>query len=231
MKFPYQLIDLTHTLENSIPNWDNSCGFNHELQLDYPDCQGEDKFRVMKLSMDAGIGTHMDAPSHCVPGAKGIHEFDVNDLCMSCVVIDVSSKAHEHYRVSAEDINDFERRYGLIRQHTCVLIKTGWERFWREPLKYHNQHVFPSVSIEAANLLLKRGVTALGIDTLSPDCPEYGFKVHQAFLGAGKILLENVANLESMPVTGALVMICPLKVLDGTEVPVRLLGLICLDSL
>lgn len=226
MKFPYQFIDLTHTLDGSIPNWDNSCGFNHELQIDYADCQGDDKFRVMKLHMDAGIGTHMDAPSHCVPHGRCIDEFDVNDLCMPCIVIDVSSKAHAHYRVSAQDISDFESLYGPISLDACVMIKTGWGRFWSEPLKYHNNHVFPSVSAEAANLLLERGVAALGIDTLSPDCPEYGFKVHQAFLGKGKILLENVANLEHMPATGAFVLICPLRIRNGTEAPVRLLGLL-----
>ncbi|CAM4430035.1 MAG: Kynurenine formamidase [Legionella sp.] len=125
MQFPYQLIDLTHALESTIPSWNGGCGFNHELQMDYANCQNEDKFRVMKLSMDAGIGTHMDAPSHCVPGGKGIHEFNVNDLCMPCVVIDVSSKAHQHYRVSAKDISDFEDLYGPISQDTCVMIKTG----------------------------------------------------------------------------------------------------------
>lgn len=226
MKFPYQLIDLTHVLETTIPTWDRGCGFNPDLQLDYSDCQGDDKFRVMKLRIDAGIGTHIDAPSHCVPGGKNIHEFEVNDLNMPCVVIDVSNKAHAHYRVSAEDINDFESLHGVIAHNTCVLIKTGWGRFWGEPLKYHNNHVFPSVSEETANLLLERGAAALGIDTLSPDCPNHGFKVHQAFLGAGKILIENVANLDNMPPTGAYIIICPLKIRNGTEAPARLLGLI-----
>lgn len=43
------------------------------------------------------------------------------------------------------------------------MIKTGWSKFWNEPSKYHNTHVFPSVSPEVAELLLERGVSALGI--------------------------------------------------------------------
>jgi kynurenine formamidase len=31
------------------------------MHIDYSDCEGEDKFRVMKVKMHAGIGTHMDA--------------------------------------------------------------------------------------------------------------------------------------------------------------------------
>ncbi len=180
----------------------------------------------MKMSMHAGIGTHMDAPSHCIQGGKCIHDFDVNELCMSCVVIDISSKAHERYSATLEDIFAFESTYGLIPKSSCVMIKTGWDKFWLEPEKYHNNHVFPSVSQEVAHLLLDRDVSVLGIDTLSPDRPEDGFKVHQAFLGSRKILIENVANLDSMPPIGSCVMVLPIKIQEGTEAPVRLVGLI-----
>jgi kynurenine formamidase len=106
------------------------------------------------------------------------------------------------------------------------MVKTGWSKFWHDPLKYHNNHVFPSVSSEAASLLLELGVSAIGIDTLSPDRPKDGFKVHKLFLGADKIIIENVANLGSMPPTGGFVMVLPIKIQDGTEAPVRLVGLI-----
>lgn len=226
MTFPYKLIDLTHTLEASIPTWNGGCGFNHNVHIDYSDCEGEDKFRVMKMSMHAGIGTHMDAPSHCIQGGQCINDFDVNDLCTPSVVIDVSEKCHALYSVTPEDITNFESKYGSITKGSCVMVKTGWNKFWTEPEKYRNNHVFPSVSPEAANLLLGRGVRALGIDTLSPDRPEDGFKVHQIFLGAGKILIENVANLDSMPPVGGFIMVLPIKIKDGTEAPVRLIGLI-----
>lgn len=226
MAFPYRLIDLTHTLDEKIPAWNGGCGFNRELHINYSDCQGEDKFRMMRIKMHAGIGTHMDAPSHCIPGGGYIHDCDVNDLCMPCVVIDVSDKCYERYSLTCKDITDFERKHGVITQGSCVMIQTGWSKFWNEPSKYHNNHVFPSVSFEATTLILERDVSALGIDTLSPDRPEDGFKVHQAFLGVGKILIENVANLDSMPPIGSFVMVLPIKIKDGTEAPVRLVGLI-----
>ena len=106
------------------------------------------------------------------------------------------------------------------------MVKTGWSKFWTEPLKYHNNHVFPSISFEAAELFLERGVRALGIDTLSPDRPEDGFKAHHIFLGVGKILIENVANLDSIAKVGSFIMVLPLKIKEGTEAPVWLVGLI-----
>ncbi len=226
MNFPYKFIDLTHTLESMIPTWEGGCGFTHDLHIDYSDCQGKDKFRVMKMSMHAGIGTHMDAPSHCISGGRSIHEFDVNELCMPCVVIDVSGRCHARYTVTVKDITEFENIYGRILKGSCVMIKTGWSQFWAEPEHYRNNYVFPSVSPQAADFLLQRGVDALGIDTLSPDRPEDGFKVHQLFLGAGKILIENVANLDSIPEVTAFVLAVPLKIKYGTESPLRLVGLV-----
>jgi kynurenine formamidase len=151
-------------------------------------------------------------------------------------VIDVSDKCHKRYSLSTQDITDFENQFGKIANGSCVMVNTGWSQFWNEPLKYHNNHIFPSVSPEAATLLLERGVSALGIDTLSPDrpedgfpeggFPEDGFKVHKIFLSAGKILIENVANLDNMPHLGSFVMVLPIKIKEGTEAPVRLVGLI-----
>ena len=226
MNFSYKLIDLTHMLDSDMPTWSGSCGFHHQLHIDYADCKGEEKFRALKIKMHAGIGTHIDAPSHCIPGGRFVHDFDIDELCMPCVVIDVSAKCHERYRVTSQDIIDFEGKYGPIQEGACVMIKTGWSKFWNNRDKYHNHHVFPSVSLEAAKHLLERDVSALGVDTLSPDRPEDGFKVHQAFLGSGKILIENVANVALMPKIGAFVMVCPMKVKHGTEAPVRLVGLI-----
>ncbi len=225
MTFPYKLIDLTHVLDSTIPTWDGECGFNHDVHIDYSDCEGEEKFRVMKVKMHAGIGTHMDAPSHSIPGGRFIHDFDINDLIMPCVVINVSDQCHERYSLSPNDIVNFENKYELIPKGSCVMVKTGWSKFWHTPLKYHNNHLFPSVSSEAAELLVERGVSALGIDTLSPDRPEDSFKVHKIFLGAGKIIIENVANLDRMQPAGGFVMVLPIKIKDGTEAPVRLVGL------
>lgn len=226
MSFFYRFVDLTHTLHAAIPTWPGSCGFNHDLHIDYQDCQGDVRFRVMKLGMHAGIGTHMDAPSHCKQGGKTIDQFEINELCMPCFVIDVSGHMHEHYRLSVADILKFESVHGLISKGSCVLVRTGWDQFWNNPEKYRNNHVFPSISSEAVTVLFDRGVMALGIDTLSADNPQDGFNAHKLFLGNERILLENVASLDLMVSAGGYVLIAPLKIKEGTEAPVRLIGLI-----
>lgn len=61
---------------------------------------------------------------------------------MKCFVIDVSSKSHEYYNVTPQDIKEFENIHGLISQGSCVMVKTGWEKFWHHPEQYKNNHVF-----------------------------------------------------------------------------------------
>ena len=226
MNFPYKLIDLTHTIDEYISTWNASCGFAQHITLDYQECDNSVKFRVMSFSMNAGIGTHIDAPSHCIQGAPAIHDLLIQNLCMPCIVINVSEQAHENYLVTQHDIIAFENKHGTIPQDSCVMIRSGWERFWSEPEKYHNNLVFPSLSVDAINILLQRKVYALGIDTLSPDLPKNGFKIHQLWLEKNKILIENAAHLYELSPVGSFVMICPLKIKNATESPIRLIALI-----
>lgn len=230
LKFPYLLIDLAHTLDENTPSWDGESAFTASVVLDYAHCPGPSKFRVQKIDMMAGIGTHIDSPAHCIPGGLTVDQMPLSQLISPCVVIDVSRQAHESYKISCQDIEAFEAIHGTIPKDTFVMMKTGWARFWMNPEQYRNNHLFPSVSEEAAALLLSRNISGLGIDTLSPDRPEDDYPVHQILLSAGKYLVENVANLEHLPSVGSLVMVIPMKIKNGTEAPVRLIGLISKDD-
>ncbi|MFW2569794.1 cyclase family protein [Legionella sp. 29fVS95] len=226
MNFPYSIIDLTHGLTSDCPSWDKTCGFQYHNVIDYQDCDTGLPFRVQHLIMHAGIGTHIDAPAHCIEGGKSVAELDLNDLLAPAVVIDVSQKINADYKVLVEDVMNFESRYGKIETHSFVIIYTGWDQYWLEPEKYHNNYNYPFLAQEAAELLLEREIVGLGIDTLSPDRPGAGYPVHQLFLGAGKYLIENVANAVKLPAVGSYILALPLKLLQGTEAPLRLVALI-----
>lgn len=221
-------IDLTHELNNNIPAWDLSCGFHDKIVLDYNQCDRPAKFRVQAIDCPAGIGTHMDAPAHCFPGAKTIDQFFVEQCRKPCVVINITDKAHadERYLLSIQDIKLFESTNGEIAQNSFVIVHTGWSKYWNNPEKYHNNLLFPSVSVEAAEYLLSKNISGLGIDTLSPDIGDSDFGVHRILLGANKFIIENIAQADLMPVAGADVLILPLKIKGGTEAPVRLVGVL-----
>ncbi|ASQ45534.1 cyclase family protein [Legionella clemsonensis] len=225
MNFPYALVDLTHTLTASIPCWEGTCGFQHHNVHDYE--AGLDiSFRVQRLDMDAGIGTHVDAPAHCIKGGKTIADLDLNKLLSPCIVIDVTGVANANYIVSPKDILAFEAAYSEITAGSFVIVRTGWDKYWGNPHKYRNNYNFPCIAAETAELLLQRKITGLGIDTLSPDRPDTGYPVHRMLLGAGKYIVENIANAKSLPAIGSYILVLPIKIKGGTEAPVRLIALL-----
>lgn len=222
----FDLIDLTHQVSAAIPAWNGPSSFTLTTKLDYIDCHSEFKFRTHAFSLDAGTGTHMDAPAHCFQGGATIDALSLDTLCRPCIKIDISAISHERYSLSVADIRSWEEKHGNIEPGTFVVVCTGWSKHWHNPKLYHNNHLFPSVSKEAADLLRERGISGLGIGTLSPDRPEDGFVVHQSLLSTGIYLVENIAHADKMPEVGAHIFVVPLKIVDATESPIRLIGLI-----
>jgi kynurenine formamidase len=224
MRFPFKIIDLTHTLDETAPSWNGGCGFQSEIKCDYSDSTTDIKFRVQKLTLYAGIGTHIDAPAHCIPHGHTIDHLSLTHLIAPCVVIDVSGQAHDLYSLSSCEIDTFEKKHGSIEPGSFVLIRTGWDQYWSDAERYRNKHVFPSVSQEAAQAFVKRQIVGLGIDTLSPDRPQDGYGVHDVLLKAGKYIIENVANSDLLPPVGSFSVALPLKIKGGTESPLRFIA-------
>lgn len=219
-------IDLTHTITPTIPTWDGSCGFKLQTLLDYADCTTEVKFRVQRFEMVAGIGTHMDAPAHCIAGAATIDKLKLTSLCVPCIVIDVRTQADAHYTVNLHDIQNFENEHGTIPAGSLVAINTGWDHFWHDADAYRNNHKFPSISPEVAHALVERKIVGVAIDTLGVDRPEDGYPVHPILLSADIYIIENATNLDKLPPVGAYTMALPIKIEGATEAPLRFVGII-----
>jgi kynurenine formamidase len=220
-------LDLTHTLSSETPSWDGGCGFSLSVKTDYADCKSTDvKFRIQEIQSRAGMGTHMDAPAHCISGGKTIEMLDLRELVSDCVVIKVDHEVDENYVIMPTAVEQFEKENGEIHPGTFVVFRTGWDQYWDTPEKYVNNHQFPRLDKSTAELLLMRNISGLGTDTLSADTEKSGFPVHDLVLTAGKYLVENIAHSDMLPITGSKIMVLPMKIKDGTEAPIRLVALI-----
>lgn len=93
-------------------------------------------------------------------------------------------------------------------------------------MKYRNDLQFPSVHEEVAALLVERGISGLGTDTLSADAGGKAFPVHRLILGYERYLVENIANAELLPPTGATALVMPMKIFGGTEAPIRIAAVV-----
>lgn len=226
MKSSERLIDLTHTLTPAITGYDPGPCFALSTQCDYKDCTSPNVFRVQKIECMACAGTHMDAPSHAIEGGETIEMLDLKDLVTNFVVIFNNTEPTEDFVFMPESVLQFEKEHGTITPDTFVIFHSGWDKRWKTPEKYRNDLKFPSVHVETAKLLMERNISGIGIDTLSADSGGIDFPVHRVILGAGKYLVENIANAKELPPVGDKIMIMPMKIEGGTEAPIRLVAIV-----
>src|ERR1700686_2120506 len=153
-------------------------------------------------------GTHLDAPAHFAPGKATVDQIPPNKLFGPAVLLDVrdDDAKDADYRLPVSQIEKWEHAHGRIPEGAIVLLRTGWASRWPNVQKYRNQDQqgkmhFPGFSAEAAKVLIDRGVSGLGCDTLSAD---YGasedFSVHHLALGAGLYHLENLSDLSAVQI-------------------------------
>ena len=110
---------------------------------------------------------------------------------------------------------------------------SGWAQYVGDPAKYTGKDVsgtfhFPGFAPELAAWLLKeRKILGLAVDTLSLDNGQSkDFKTHYIWLPSGRWGLENVANLDKLPSSGATLVVGLAKVKDATGGPARLIALV-----
>ncbi len=224
-----RVVDLTHLLQDGMPVWPGAVPFKLTRLADYD--QG---FRSHKLEIGDNVGTHVNAPSHFVEGKRSIDQIPVEELVVPAVVLDLRARVKDQpdYRISANDVVDWEAVNGPIPVGSLVIANTGWHRRFVDPAQYVNQDAegvkhFPGFSADAAQLLVERDVMGIGIDTLSLDAGSAtDFVVHRLTLGANKIQIENLANLDALPEVGATVIIGLLPVANGSQAQARIIALV-----
>jgi len=224
-----KVIDLTHTMHEAMPFWPGGVPFTKTRLVDY-----DKGYRLHKFDMGENTGTHVDAPSHFVKGKRPIDGIPLADLIVPAVVVDVRDKAaaNSDYQLSVDDLVAWEARHGAIPAGVLVILNTGWHKRFADARRYINMDArkvmhFPGYSRESAALLLQRDVVGIGIDTLSIDHgASKDFATHSVMLGANKYMVENMANLDALPPTGATVVVGVLPVRDGSQAQARILALL-----
>jgi kynurenine formamidase len=228
-----RVIDLTYPLNSKNAYWPGEAYEPFKIEV----LASLEKHRVYsaKYSTPEHLGTHIDAPIHFEPNQPTVDQIPLQDLVGPAVVIDVSLKAEANpdYRLKVEDISEWEKQHGTIEEGSIVLLCTGWGRRWADYGRYKNADEkgvlhFPGFSRESALFLAdNRKVKAVGVDSLSVDHgPSTDFPVHHIFNSRGRWLLENLANLDKLPPTGATLIVAPIKIEGGSGGQARVWALI-----
>ena len=234
----YRMVDLTHAYGSRTVYWPTSPTKFSLERLAYGKTEGGYFYAANTLCTPEHGGTHLDAPLHFAEGNRAADQVPLEQLIAKAVVIDARPQADKDrdYRLTREDVLTFEKAHGRIAAGTIVLLRTGWSRHWPDARAYLGDDTpgdasklsFPSYGVDAARLLVEeRRVAALGVDTASID---YGrstdFQVHRVAAAQNVPGLENLANLDQLPATGALVIALPMKIEGGSGGPLRAVALV-----
>ena len=226
-----KVVDMTYALKSGLPAWP---GDDHTFEAKVLATPEKDGYFTRSVWMLEHYSTHMDAPAHFPPGKATIDQIPVQHFFGPAVVIDVRDEAAKNpdYRLTATRVEKWEAQHGHIQAGSIILLRTGWSSRWPDQARYRNMDAqgvmhFPGFSVASAKLVMERGAVGLGIDTLSVDYGESKeFEVHRVDLPAELFNLENLANLDQLPESGAFLIAAPIKLDGGSGGAVRVFALL-----
>ncbi len=193
------------------------------------------------LHLGEHTGTHFDAPVHWITGKdlpnNTCETLPAQRLVGPACVIDVTREvgADPDFLLRPQRIEAWEVEYGRIPAGSWLLLRTDWSQR-TDPEAFLNVSEdgphSPGFSKEASDLLAKgRDALGVGVETVGTDAGQAGtfdppFPNHTTMHGAGKYGLASLCNLDQLPPTGAIVIAAPLKIVNGSGSPARVLALV-----
>ncbi len=166
-----RVVSLSHLIHPGIPLWpgDPSVEFSGTSVLE------KDGYFLRRFSMGEHSGTHMNAPIAFHDSAPGIDDYPAEALIAPAVVVDIRDQAaaDPDYALSWDDVSKWERRHGRIPSDGVVLLHTGWQERWEDPVAYLNRDlsgafIFRGLAAQRRGRCWKIG----GLEVWGPMPPE-----------------------------------------------------------
>jgi kynurenine formamidase len=192
------------------------------------------------ITLGEHTGTHFDAPAHWITGKDRANNttdtIPVRQFVGPACVIDVSKEValYEDFLLTREHVQAWEGEHGKIPAGAWLLLRTDWsKRQGKEAFlnaKADGPHS-PGFHPDCVRFLaMERDVLGVGVETVGTDAGQAAtfdppFPAHNLMQGNGKFGLASLCNLDQLPATGAVVVAAPLKIVNGSGSPLRVLAL------
>ena len=236
-----EVIDLTAPLGEATPVIElppergQPWRFRREAISHYDDAGPEVYWNNFRCSEHTG--THFDAPVHWVSGRDrdDVASVPAGRLVGPAAVLDCSAEAaaDPDFLLTREHIEAWQGRHGPLPAGGWLLYRTGWDARVGDPARFLNGGHTPGVEAECARWLAgETPLVGLGVETVGTDAgqasgfTEQPFPCHWHFCQQGKYGLTQLQNLSRLPPLGAVVIAGPLRIVDGSGSPARVLALV-----
>jgi arylformamidase len=166
----------------------------------------KDHVNLSELCLGSHTGTHVDAPSHFIKGAKGIDQVGLERFIGPAWVADLR---RVRGGIGADDLD----RARIPRGSRRILLRTSNSRLWHPARPFRTDFVY--LAADGADWVVDRGVQLVGIDYLSIE--GYGIEgapTHHRLLGAGIPILEGLDLFKVQPGRWQMAAL-PLRIEDG----------------
>jgi kynurenine formamidase len=240
-----RVVDLTHTLAPDfpvivLPPEFGACQPVRIEEVSRYDHRGP-AWYWNTITVSEHAGTHFDAPAHWITGRSvpnnTVDTLPPANLVAPAVVVDVSAAAagDPDLVVTRAHFLDHETRHGRIPAGCWVLLRTDWSRKVGTAdyvgLRDDGAHS-PGPDADAIRFLVEeRGILGFGTETVGTDAGQGGhfdppYPAHSILHAHGRYGLQCLANLDRLPPTGAILVAAPLKILEGSGSPLRVIALV-----
>ena len=184
---PMRIIDLSQTIEHGMPCYPGTPG----PQFQSLSSIEADGYAEQQLTLSSHTGTHVDLPSHILPGGCSLDDVPLDRFTGNGIAIDLRASAG--LTITVGDLQAFE---ASLKTCDFLLICSGWSRYWGAPEYFEG---YPVLSADAALWLAEFQLKGIGVDMISVDSPDsVDFPVHRLLLESGILLIENLADISML---------------------------------
>ncbi len=208
-------IDLSQPLDEGVPVYpgDPTVSIRPHATHD------ADGYRVTALELGSHSGTHVDAPAHTEPDGATLDSFPVEAFSMAALKLDCTAYGASE-RIPPTVLPSETDADSLV-------FHTGWDAHWPDQRYLDHPYLAPETARRVADMGCHVGIDALNVDptgsTTQAAGESAGVPAHHAILGAGKLIVENLTNLEAVPREFRL-DIAPLPLTEADAAPARAIG-------